>query len=319
MNLRSLATDCLLLSWALPARRLPALREPLRYETRLVNGERRVQVMALLFHSGGLRVSNLPRLPLTHPQLNLCAAVRDPAGVPSLLFLRVLVPSWVLPAARLLAGHPTRSGAMDFPRPSRDPEVDRWSWEATREHRLALSAQRYASGTASSSGNGAARPVGEGMDYRAVVDALLRRRRTYFLVAGGYRCLETSVREVEPWPLAVNCESLALLEGWLPAGDENNTPFPQPELAVLLPELAMTSEYCIAPEALTASVPEPVTSRRTPLIEAPRSFAARSLVARSLAARSSVARWTGRSVAKSMASEGEDASRGVLPRPRRAS
>jgi hypothetical protein len=106
MILRTLVRDCLFLNWALPAQLLPSPPVPLRYDTLRAQGEDWVFASAVLFRQVGLRLPHFPLVRLSYPQFNFRVYVLDGEGVPSVLFWRMLVPTWVVPGARLLGRQP---------------------------------------------------------------------------------------------------------------------------------------------------------------------------------------------------------------------
>jgi hypothetical protein len=115
MRLKTLIRDCLYLNWALPTQGLPPLPSPLRYE--VLSGSRGdfVLASALLFRQEGMRQEGVPFPRLSFPQFNLRLYVLDQDGVPSVFFVAVFVPAWLVPGARLLARQPARAARLRFP------------------------------------------------------------------------------------------------------------------------------------------------------------------------------------------------------------
>jgi hypothetical protein len=130
MKLQTVVRDCLFLNWALPVSALPDPPSPLRYQRHDWHGADHVFVSARLFHLDAVRWSTLPLPRVGYPQLSLGLCVLDGEGVPSVLFLRALMPAWVAPGARLLSYQPAASAWLDFPRPTRGDGGDSWCWRA---------------------------------------------------------------------------------------------------------------------------------------------------------------------------------------------
>src|SRR3954469_24811133 len=116
MMLEMMVRDCLYLNWALPADVLPAPVPPLRYQVHSWQGRDYVFASALLFHQDSVHFLALPILRFGYPQLNLRLYVLDGEGVPSVLFRRMLMPSWVVPGVRLITHQPGSRARLDFPR-----------------------------------------------------------------------------------------------------------------------------------------------------------------------------------------------------------
>lgn len=141
MKLRSVVRDCLFLNWALPVEALPEPPAPLRYQRFSWQGHDHAFVSALLFHHDAVRLRALPLLRVGYPQLNVRSYVLDEEGMPSVLFHRELMPAWVAPGMRLVAGHPAASARLDFPRPSQDVGAKSWSWRVERGGTLTVRAR----------------------------------------------------------------------------------------------------------------------------------------------------------------------------------
>ncbi len=140
MKLRTVVRDCLFLNWALPADALPEPPAPLRYQRHAWQGRDYAFVSALLFHHDAVRWSAFPLLRVGYPQLNVRLYVLDEDGMPSVWFMRELMPAWVAPGVRLMSHHPASSARLDFPRPSRQAGADSWTWRAERGSTLAVKA-----------------------------------------------------------------------------------------------------------------------------------------------------------------------------------
>jgi uncharacterized protein YqjF (DUF2071 family) len=144
MKLRTVVRDCLFLNWALPAAALPKPPAPLRYQRHEWQGAEYVFASALLFHHDAVRWAALPLLRVGYPQLNVRLYALDEDGVPSVLFLRELMPAWVAPGVRLLSHHPVASARLDFPRPSREAGAASWRWRARHGATLTVKAWIHA-------------------------------------------------------------------------------------------------------------------------------------------------------------------------------
>jgi Uncharacterized conserved protein (COG2071) len=140
MRLRMTVRDCLFLNWALPARILPDPPPPLRYQLHPFEGRNYTFVSALLLHQDSVRLSALPMLRLSYPQLDVRHCVLDGDGTPSVLYRRMLMPAWVAPGARLFAHQPASPAHLRFARPSRNLDDSSWRWQADHRGRLTVSA-----------------------------------------------------------------------------------------------------------------------------------------------------------------------------------
>ena len=125
MRLQSYIRHCLYLNWALPVDALPALPEPLRYQTCDHEGESFAFVSALFFRHDEARFASLPLLRMSFPQLNLRLCVLDDDDVPAVYFQRSFVPSWALLPIRLLTRQPATNARFRYPHPS---SLGPWEW-----------------------------------------------------------------------------------------------------------------------------------------------------------------------------------------------
>ncbi len=246
MILRTLVRDCLLLNWALPAEQLPAPPDPLRYDCLRLGSQREVMVTALLFYHHGIRPGVLPFVRLTFPQLSLGAAVLDGDGQPALYFRRMLVPLWVLPAARLLTHQPAEMAALRFDRPSRQLEADQWTWNVRcRAGRLDVAAHQATPRVGLSS----LFPT-----WRNAVDYFQQRRRSYFEKGGKLRCVETFyMPRVEAWPMAAEVADSGVLMDAFPL--RSGEAWPEPFTAMLFPDLPLSFELALVPSLELAPMP----------------------------------------------------------------
>ncbi len=113
MRFHSELRDALYVNWALPTGALPVPRAPLGLDT-LRRGDSELGFVTLvLFHQTGLRTAGVPWPALSFPQCNLRLLVRDEERVASILFLRQLVPAWVVPFARAFARQPASAAVFE--------------------------------------------------------------------------------------------------------------------------------------------------------------------------------------------------------------
>jgi len=221
----------LYLNWAFPAKALPPLPEPLRYEAHATAAASLVFGSVLLFRHERLHVAGLPFLRLSYPQLNFRFYVTDHEEVPSIFLHRLLVPHWVAPSSRWLAGQPAVGGRFSFPAPTVDADADSWQWEVHREASLKLTACQGPPqmGTGPSLGS-----------WERMTSYFRQRRRAYLVTAGGLRSVETSQRSVPIWPLNIEIQDRHLLELCLPLPE--GTSWPELHSAWLCPEIPFVFE-----------------------------------------------------------------------------
>lgn len=226
MNLRTRALDCLYLNWALPRDAAPDLPAPVRYELHEWEGEEYVFGSALLFRLSGLRLETVPFLRLSHPQMNFRLYVLDEDDQPAVLFRRMLVPWWAVPASRLLGRQPASSARFRYPQPSRKTGSDRWSWSIQRGSRLEVE------GKVASPRFGPGPRLGT---WEATVDYFRQRQRGYVEWDGALRPIRTPRASAEAWPLSVEVRSPDLVAECC-AGVEPSV-WSQPHSAWLCPEI----------------------------------------------------------------------------------
>lgn len=113
MRFASELRDALYVNWALPTGTLPTPRPPLGLDTQRRSEAELGFVTLVLFHQTGLRRAGLPWPALSFPQCNLRLLVRDEERVASILFLRQLVPAWVVPFARAFARQPASAAVFE--------------------------------------------------------------------------------------------------------------------------------------------------------------------------------------------------------------
>lgn len=247
MKLRTLLRDCLYLSWALPVEALPKPPAPLRYEVHLAEEGPVVFATAVLVRQRGMRLSALPVVRLSYPQMNLRLCVLDPAGMPSVLFRRILVPAWVLPGVRAVTGQPVRRARFRFPDASRGPQEDSWRWEVVRGARFRVVARP---------GSPRLGPGPRLGSWDTMVKVLRERPVGFVEKAGGLRRIETAHPPVAVWPMVAEVEEEGLLERSLPLAGGRG--WPPLYSAFLCPEVPMDFELVVAPEVpVVRRVPAP--------------------------------------------------------------
>jgi hypothetical protein len=153
LTFRSVVRDCLYVNWAVPLAALPALPGPLTYETRTAAEGEVGFVSTVLFRQHTLRLGGLPIPTFSYPQFNLRVYVRDADDRPAVYFLRMYVPGWVVPGARLVGGQPALPARFEYPArfAPQDAAGAQWRVVAQREFRVAAvpSEPAIASGDAS--------------------------------------------------------------------------------------------------------------------------------------------------------------------------
>jgi hypothetical protein len=258
MKLRSVVRDCLFLNWALPVEALPGPPAPLRYQLHSWQGRDYAFASALLFHHDAVRWRAMPLLRVGYPQLNIRLYVLDEDGVPSVLFHRELMPAWVAPGMRLVAGHPAASARLDFPRPSLDAEADSWTWRVERGDTLTVRARVHSP------------MVGEGPrigSWEETVRFFQDRPRGYSVQGKALRRVDSRHPPVAGvWPLAVEItggEALLrrLLPSAAPAGATSEPAWPRdgrPAFGGAVP----AAEPAHAPDAAAAAASATVPSGR---------------------------------------------------------
>jgi hypothetical protein len=185
----------------------------------------------LLFRHEHLHVAGLPFLRLSYPQLNIRFYVTDHEEVPSIFLYRLLVPHWVVPSSRWLAGQPAVGGRFNFPTPSENAPADAWQWKVHRDANLDLTARRGAPQV------GAGPPLGS---WERMTSYFRQRRRAYLVSAAGLKSVETSQRSVPIWPLSVEIQERQLLDVSLPLPE--GTEWPELHSAWLCPEIPFVFE-----------------------------------------------------------------------------
>lgn len=245
MHLSTVVRDCLYLNWALPREGLPELPEPLEYEGHLTPEGERVMASALLFRQSEVRWSALRHPRLAFPQFNLRVYVQDEEGMPSVLFLALRMPAWVVPLARL-AGQPgVGSAHLRYPRLSTEVEEERWRWRVAAEGTLEVEAWQAAPQVHGEPDFGS---------WNATCDAIRRRDRGYLMSGGALRRIETAHTSTAIWPVAVEIGRSDLLPRLLGV----SLPWPDVHSAWICPEMPLRFELAGAvAEAIPPGVPAP--------------------------------------------------------------
>jgi hypothetical protein len=234
---------------------LPEPPASLRYQLHSWQGRDHVFASALLFHQDAVHLASLPLLRVGYPQLDLRLYVLDTAGVPSVLFRRMLMPAWITPGVRLLTHQPASRARLDFPRPSRDPgEGGPWTWKISRGGSLAVRAWQHSP------------QVGEGPrlgNWDQTVRYFQERPRGYVEGSGELHRIEAGAPQAACWPVRVEIQGDNVLSPWLPVGRNGASPaWPAVHSAWLCPEVPFVFELGLVPQLQMApSVPSPAAGR----------------------------------------------------------
>ena len=115
----------------------------------------------------------------------------------------MLVPFWVAPMSRLVAGQPAAAATFSYPSPSQAPGEGAWTWTIERRHKLEIR------------GRLASPQVGHGPrlgSWEKTVDYFRNRRRGYAMWENRLRAVSrASHPAVAIWPLAVEIGDAGLL------------------------------------------------------------------------------------------------------------
>lgn len=244
MRIRTVVRDCLQLNWALSVGALPEPPPPLRYEV-VGHGEQRVAfVSALLYRHEGLRLKGVPGLRLSYPQFHLRLNVLDADGFPAVLVQSVLVPSWVLPAARLLTRQRALPGIFQYPESDALATGMSAVWTVRRRRSLAVSIEV-----------GAVPPAVEPClgNWQETVRHLRRRSRGYVRTRHGLQRVESTFSDVEVLPVMAVVHRRGLLSESLPLAGED---WPALHSAWLCPEIPYVVEW--------GGLPDPALPRSAP-------------------------------------------------------
>lgn len=259
MRMRSLVQDALYLNWALPAAALPPLPRPLRLDVfDDDDGARRAFASALLFRHRA-RLPGLPFVRLSYPQMNLRLYARDGDGVPSVVFLDMLMPWWVGPAVRWMAKQPASAARLDFPRPSLDPDPEsgEWVWRVDQGGHLEVTARRGAPAW----GDG---PLAS---WQETVRFFRERPRGYLTDGADGdrpRRIETEHPPVEVWPMVAEVGDAGLLAAAFPGVAGDGGGWPAPHSAWLCPEMPLVFDLRLVPAVdLERTLPRAAASTRS--------------------------------------------------------
>jgi hypothetical protein len=138
VNFVSELRDALYVNWALPLDALPSPPEPLRPDT-LRRGDSEIGFVTLvLFRQTGLRRTGFVWPRLSFPQCNFRLLVRDDELVASILYLRQLVPAWVVPFARAFGRQPASAAVFERSGGQAGPHSveQHWAFAAGRRFEL---------------------------------------------------------------------------------------------------------------------------------------------------------------------------------------
>lgn len=203
MILRTIVRDCLQLNWALPLASVSEAPAPLRYEVHDWDGEPWIFASALLFRHERLQLESVPAFRLSYPQFNLQLCVTDGDRQPAVLYRSVLVPSWVVPAARWIGRQPAVSARFAYPEPIGPRSDPEWRWRVERGRRFQVAGRPGASAAAEGPCVGS---------WEACVGYFRSRRRGYVVTPAGLRRLESSQGRADVVPMAVEIEERDLLD-----------------------------------------------------------------------------------------------------------
>lgn len=234
--------DCLQLNWAVPEAYLPSLPAPLAYDRCKTADGDFVFVSALLFRQHGLGSEmRLPRV--SYPQCQLHACARDGDGVACSWVFDVLLPGWLAPSVRWVAGRPARGARLDYPATGEPGVVgERWAWSVRRSALLEVEAKLASS------------PPGYGPSLGSWKETLAyfrRQRREYVSVRGRLRRFETERSSASVIPVAASLVEDGLLLEHLAGAPR---PLPGLHSSWLLPAVDISFEYAV--ESEPAALPE---------------------------------------------------------------
>jgi hypothetical protein len=261
MMLEMMVRDCLFLNWALPADAVTAPVAPLRYQVHSWQGRDYVFASALLFHQDAVHLSALPILRFGYPQLNLRLYVLDGDGVPSVLFHRMLMPSWVVPGVRLITHQPASHARLRFPRPSQHAGDGPWLWRVQRGGSLEVRAWQDSP------------RIGEGPrigTWEQTVRYFYERPRGYAVSGGALHKIEARHPDATNWPLRVEMAGDDVLGRLFPMGSggavgsrsNGGDGWPGLHSAWLCPEIPFVFELGLTPKVRVApGMPQPAAGR----------------------------------------------------------
>jgi hypothetical protein len=231
MQLRTQARDCLYLNWALPKTAGPELPHPLRYEVHSWQDDEWIFASALLFRVSGLHPAGLPFPRLSYPQMNLRFYVFDDENVPSVLFLRTLVPFWVAPVSRYLGRQPATTASFSYPDSPGQEGHEVWTWTIEQRRRLDVMAQLASPQTGHGPSLGS---------WEQTVNSFCHRRRGYAISGERLRTIRTTHPVSQTLPLRAELGEVSLLADCL--GGVPEELWHQPHSAWLCPEIPFVFE-----------------------------------------------------------------------------
>jgi hypothetical protein len=253
VRLRSRLRECLCLNWAVPVTHLPPPPESLRYEVHSFEGEDFVLASVLLFRHEDVHPETLPLFKVSFPQLNFRLYVLDEHDAPAVLFVAILVPSWIVPSAVLVGGQPARSARFEH---TGEPGSTSGSWEwrvmapGGWSGGARTGAGLHCVATLGSPKVGAGPQIGT---WQQTVDYVRLRNRGYALRRGALKRIETEQPSVAVSPVDVD-----LRDDELPRVLLGAPSWPGLHSAWVCPE--MTMRFDLAPErtlALPTQAPVP--------------------------------------------------------------
>lgn len=193
MILETIGRDCLFLNWALPAEALPELAAPLRYDVHARGEDDCVFLSAALFRQQVIDIPNVLFPKVSYPQLTVRLCTLDAEGVPSFFISTVMLPGWVVPSVRLVAGQRARKAKFDYPTQGSNLEASPLRWSVESEGLLDVSV------TSGAAASGAGPTLG---DWGQTVAYFQRRKRLYFHTSSGLKRIEVTSRHEQAIPVA---------------------------------------------------------------------------------------------------------------------
>ena len=225
MILETIGRDCLFLNWALPVEALPELEPPLRYDVHPWQEGDYVFLSAALFRQ---QVVDIPKVifpRVSYPQLSVRLCTLDADGIPSFFISTVMLPAWVLPSVRLVAGQQARKAKFDYPAQGSGLAESPLRWSVRSKGQLEVT---VSSGSAAA---GAGPTLG---DWAQTVAYFQRRKRWYFGTSDGLKRIEVTSREEQAIPISSRVEDNSLLgsclEGYAAGWPELHSCWLSPEI-----------------------------------------------------------------------------------------
>jgi hypothetical protein len=215
--------DVLFVNWAIPRPELPTPRAPLDLDLLRRGREEVGFVTLLLFRQCGLRRDKSLWPSLSFPQCNLRILVRDQERVASVLFVRQLVPAWVVPLARAFARQPATAAILEST--GMPGDVVRWSVAAGQ--RLVLTARP---------GAAPPEPLVPG-SWSETVAFFRERARGYVETEQGLRRISAEHPASEALPMRVELEEPSWLVARLPTVAEER--WSSPHSSFLIPSIRL--------------------------------------------------------------------------------